>query len=147
MDVTGEFKNAIDEKGRISFPAKLRGQIEGSRFYLTKGFERCLWLFPPDEWDRVSTSIRSGTSLLDTKARMIQRRIIGPAQLVEIDKSGRISVPQTLREYAGLSNQTIILGIGHYIEIWSEETYEKYLAETDEMLVDAGQSLGEHIKI
>ncbi|MDH7483338.1 MAG: division/cell wall cluster transcriptional repressor MraZ [Spirochaetales bacterium] len=139
--LTGEFRNTLDEKGRISLPARLRAELPGS-IVLTQGADTCLWLFPPQEWEDLSRKILASTNPFQTTSRLVQRRILAPAQEVEIDKLGRISIPQSLREYAGLSRECVILGIGRSIEIWDQHTYQKYLAENQDAFMAAAEELG-----
>lgn len=140
--LSGEFRNSVDEKGRLSLPAKLRGELAGSSFVLTQGVDKCLWLFPPEQWDAFSKKLMESTSLFQAKARLVQRRILAPAQEVEIDKLGRISIPQSLREWAGLSKDCVILGITKYIEIWDADEYRKYLDENESEFREAAEEIG-----
>ena len=141
--LTGEFRNSVDEKGRLSLPARLREELAGTTFVLTQGVDKCLWLFPPEQWESLSRKLMDSTSLFQAKARLVQRRILAPAQEVEVDKLGRISVPQSLREWAGLSKECVILGITKYIEIWDAEEYRKYLDETESEFLAAAEELGD----
>ena len=145
--ITGEFKNSLDEKGRISIPSRIRGEVPGNTLILTRGIDRCLWLFPPEEWRKISESLMESTSVFQSRARMIQRRIIAPAQEVEIDKSGRINISQTLREYAGLQKDCILLGIKNYIEVWGETEYRQYWEEKEEEFQEAAEELGKILTI
>ncbi len=141
--LTGEFRNSVDEKGRLSLPARLREELAGSTFVLTQGVDKCLWLFPPEQWESLSKKLMDSTSLFQAKARLVQRRILAPAQEVEVDKLGRISVPQSLREWAGLTKECVILGITKYIEIWDAEEYRNYLSETESEFLAAAEELGD----
>ena len=140
--LSGEFVNNIDEKGRIMIPVKLRAAIDGDSLILTRGVDQCLWLFPVSEWQKVSQQIMSATSILQARARMIQRRIIAPAQETEIDRSGRINIAPVLRSFAQLKKECVILGINNYIEIWDEEVYQKYWEENEADFQKAGEELG-----
>ncbi|MFZ4615667.1 MAG: division/cell wall cluster transcriptional repressor MraZ [Rectinemataceae bacterium] len=140
--LTGEFRNSLDEKGRLSLPARLRGELEGTSFVLTQGVDRCLWLFPPEQWAILSRKLMDSTSLFQAKARLVQRRILAPAQEVDVDKLGRVSVPQSLREWAGLTKECVILGITKYIEIWDAEVYRKYMDENESEFLSAAEELG-----
>jgi MraZ protein len=82
------------------------------------------------------------TSVFQSKARLIQRRIIAPAQESEIDRSGRINIPQLLREYAGLQKECVILGIKNYIEIWDDEEYRRYWDDNEAEFQEAAEQLG-----
>ncbi|HUX42288.1 MAG TPA: division/cell wall cluster transcriptional repressor MraZ [Rectinemataceae bacterium] len=140
--LTGEFRNSLDEKGRLSLPARLRGELPDSSLVLTQGVDRCLWLFPPEQWEVLSKKLMDSTPLFQAKARLIQRRILAPAQELEVDKLGRISVPQSLREWAGLTKECVILGITKYIEIWDAEEYRKYWEENESEFRSAAEELG-----
>jgi MraZ protein len=140
--ITGEYRNSLDEKGRLLIPARIRSEITGNVLILTRGVDKCLWLFAPEEWRRVSESIVGNTSLFHARARLIQRRIIAPAQEAEIDKAGRINIPATLREYAELGKEAVILGIKNYIEIWDEEEYQRYWDEKESEFQEAAEELG-----
>ena len=102
-------------------------------------------MFPPEEWKTFSENLIGSTSLFQEKSRLIQRRMIAPAQEMEIDKAGRIVIPPTLREYAGLQKECIILGLKKYIEIWSESAYQAYLTENEAKFREAAEELGGRI--
>lgn len=141
----GEYRNAVDEKGRLLLPSRLRNEIAGTTMILTRGVDKCLWLFPLEEWRKISESIMGSSSMFKSKTRLLQRRIIAPAQECEIDKSGRIPVSPTLRDSAGikLKGEAVILGIDSYLEIWDVDAYDEYLVESEEEFKDAAEELGE----
>ena len=141
--ITGEFKNTIDEKGRLLVPAKIRSAIEGNYVILTRGIDQCLWMFPPSEWQKIAANLMNTTSPFHSKTRMIQRRIVAPAQEIEIDKSGRVNISPSLREHAGLKKDCIVLGIEKYIEIWDEEIYKQYWSEHEDEFQAASEELGD----
>jgi MraZ protein len=145
--ITGEFRCSLDEKGRLLIPARMRTEVAGNVIILTRGVENCLWLFPPEEWKTFSENLIGSTSLFQEKARLIQRRMIAPAQETEIDKAGRIVIPQTLREYADLKKDCLILGLKKYMEIWSEIAYQEYLAENEAKFKEAAEELGGRITL
>ena len=140
--LTGEFRNTLDEKGRLSLPARMRSELPGINLVLTQGVDKCLWLFPPQQWQELSQKLMASTSLFQARSRLVQRRILAPAQEVEIDRLGRISIPQSLREWAGLSRECVILGISKYIEIWNADEYKKYLDENKDEFLNAAEDLG-----
>ena len=145
--ITGEFRCSLDEKSRLLIPARIRAEVAGYVVILTRGVENCLWLFPPDEWKTFSENLIGSTSLFQEKARLIQRRMKPPAQETEIDKAGRIVIPQTLREYAALQKECLILGLKKYIEIWSETAYQSYLEENEAKFKEAAEELGGRITL
>lgn len=145
--LTGEYRNTLDEKGRILFPSKLRnelfGETEKNVLIVTQSFDHCLWLYTLEEWKILSSKIMETASPFNKQNRLVLRSLIAPAQEVELDKAGRLSIPQSLREYANLSKDCVILGINRYMELWDAETYSKYLEENDENLKDAAEALSE----
>jgi MraZ protein len=143
--LTGEFKYSLDEKGRLMIPQRIRQAITGNVMIITRGIDRCIWLFPPEEWKSIAQNLIDSTSLFLEKTRLIQRRILAPAQEIDIDRTGRISIPQTLREYAGLKKDCIILGMLKYIEIWDESIYTNYWNENESRFRDAAEELGDKI--
>lgn len=145
--IAGEFHNSVDEKGRLLLPAKLRSGVAGNLIVITQGVDKCLWLFPPEEWNRISENLMASTSLFQSRARLIQRRIIAPAQEVEIDKAGRINIAPTLREYAGLAKEAVILGIKSYIEVWDESTYRDYWTDKEAEFQEAAEELGKIVAV
>ncbi|TVR92377.1 MAG: transcriptional regulator MraZ [Spirochaetaceae bacterium] len=140
--ITGQYHNALDEKGRLSVPQRIRAEITGNVLVITRGIDACLWLFPPEEWKTLSDSLMSAASPFTKKARLMQRRIIAPAVELEIDKSGRITIPQSLKESAGLTKDCVILGIKKYIEVWDESAYESYLSTNEDEFQEAAEELG-----
>ncbi|MEL3907516.1 MAG: division/cell wall cluster transcriptional repressor MraZ [Treponemataceae bacterium] len=140
--MTGEYKNNIDEKGRVSFPSKLRGSLEDNVVTITRGVDQCLWVFPQKVWDEFLAKVMERASLFQAESRSVLRRLVAPAQEVEIDKQGRISIPQSLREHAGLEKECVILGISKYLEIWSIDNYERYLEESEAEFLKAAEALG-----
>ena len=140
--ITGEFRNSLDEKGRLMVPVKMRAEIEGIKLILTRGAEKCLWLFPPEEWKVFSENLLASTSIYEKKGRLVRRRIIAPAQDVEIDKNGRIIIPQTMREYADLKKECVILGQGTSMEIWDDDYYRAYWDENEPEFHEAFEELG-----
>lgn len=120
----GEYRNTLDEKGRILFPSKLRTALTENRLFVTKSLDRCLWLYTPERWFELQTKLMENTSSFSERDRKIRRYLLGSAQEVEFDKAGRISIPQTLRDFANLSKDCVIVGSDRYIELWNAETYD-----------------------
>ncbi len=145
--LSGEYLNNLDEKGRIMIPARLRTEIGGDSLVLTRGVDKCLWLFTVSEWKRISGEIMASTSIFQSRARLIQRRIIAPAQEVEFDKAGRINISPALRLSAELKKECVILGINNYIEIWDETVYQNYWEENEADFQNAAEELGKIVSI
>jgi MraZ protein len=139
--ITGEFRYSVDEKGRLMIPAKMRSEIRGDSLIMTRGIDNCLWIFPPDEWKVFTEKLLSSTSILQKKARIIRRRIIAPAQEEEIDKSGRIMIPPTLRDYAGIKKDCVVLGVETYMEVWDSQVYKDYDDKHEQEFQEAVEEL------
>ncbi len=140
--LTGEYKNTLDDKGRFLFPAKLRSALPSNVLIVTQAIvDRCLWLFTPEEWEKISSKVMDNASPFSAKNRLIMRSFISPAQEVEFDKAGRLSIPQSLREYASLSKDCIVLGVNKYLELWDSSSYNAYLSENEANLLEASEEL------
>jgi MraZ protein len=126
----GEYEHAIDDKGRITVPAKLRSQLE-SGVVVTKGIDRCLWLFPNEGWADLAQKA-SALPLTNPTAREFQRQLFGAALDSVPDKQGRIILHPRLREYANIDNQAVIIGMSTYCEIWNPESWRERMAKSDE---------------
>ncbi|MDE6704511.1 MAG: division/cell wall cluster transcriptional repressor MraZ [Treponemataceae bacterium] len=125
----GEYRNTLDEKGRILFPSKLRAALTQDSLIIAKSLDKSLWLYTPEYWTELKTKLMENTSLFSRQGRMLRDRLLGMAQVVEFDKAGRISVPQILREYAGLTKECVIIGVDRYVELWDAEAYRKNVEE------------------
>ena len=121
--MTGEFRAALDEKGRMLIPTKLRAEIAGDTVILTRSIDRCLRLFTVPKWEVFSKTIQESMDMLNPRDLMVQRRIIGSAMELDVDKAGRIGISALLREHAGLNKDCVVVGVRNYLEIWDEEAY------------------------
>ncbi len=146
MDVlNGGFCNTLDEKGRLSFPAKLRSALQQNELIVTQGLDHCLMLFTCSEWENFAGQIIGKVSVFDPQKRMVMRRIIAPAQKIEFDKSGRLSIPQGLRDYASLScgSECHILSMGKFMELWDSAEYKKYNESNEPLFQEAVASMSD----
>lgn len=139
--LTGEFRAALDDKGRLLIPTKLRSEFQGDTLILTKAIDKCLWLFSPTKWEVFSKTIQESLGMFSSRDLMIQRRIIGSALEIEVDKTGRIGVSSLLREYAGLVKDCVVVGIRTHLEIWDESAFMAYQEATNENLPGLVQGL------
>lgn len=124
--LTGESKATLDDKARVSLPARMRGALTGNILILTKGLEKCIWAFPPEKWELFSEQLLDSAALNMGQLTWVQHRFIVPSQPAEIDKAGRIALPPSLREYAALGKDCVICGTGKRVEIWSADEYRAY---------------------
>ena len=124
---SGSFPHKLDQKGKVSVPTSFRREL-GERVVLTQGTDdRYVWLFPLDRWAEMVEKI---TALPNSeKAKNVRRFLLGSAHEVEVDRVGRIQVPQALREYADIDAKSVMfIGMGDTIEIWEKEKRDKLSA-------------------
>ncbi len=137
----GRFENKLDEKGRLSMPAKFRARLaEG--FVLTRGFEQCLTVFPMTEWQNLAETL-ARFPVTDQKARSLRRVLFAQAADTELDKQGRVLIPEYLREAAGLGADVIVAGMDGYIEIWDVEAWREMERRNEENATEIAQSLAD----
>ena len=118
----GEYNHTIDAKGRLIIPAKFR-EVLGDEFVVTKGMDGCLFVFDNSEWQVFAEKLRS-LPMIDKEVRQFTRFFLAGAASVEVDKQGRILLPSVLRDFAGITNDTVLIGVGSRIEIWSKDRWE-----------------------
>ena len=119
----GEYNHTIDAKGRLIIPSKFR-ELLGEEFVLTKGLDGGLSIYPMDEWNAFEEKLRA-LPLTNKNARTFTRFFVAGATNCELDKQGRILVPQTLREFAGLEKDVVLTGNLNRIEVWSKEKWSE----------------------
>jgi MraZ protein len=118
----GRYEHNIDEKGRITIPAKFR-EVLGETVAVTLGFDGNLQAYPPDMFDLLAERIR-GLSLMDPNSRKLRRIFFSNAEKIDFDKAGRILLPAFLRASANLSDMAVLVGSGEYFELWSPENWQ-----------------------
>ena len=137
----GEYNHTIDEKGRLIIPAKFREEL-GNEFVVTRGLDGCLFGYNNSEWQVFEDKLRA-LPLTNKDARQFQRFMLAGAASVEIDKQGRILLPQVLRTFAGLDKDVVLIGVAGRIEIWSKDKYEEASAVDDmESIAEKMSDLG-----
>lgn len=135
----GEHYHSLDEKGRIILPAKFRESLADGLF-VTKSFDNCLLVFTRKDWFELVDKINS-LPTTNTDVRNFQRFFIGSAVEGEVSRQGRISIPQSLREFAGLDKDVVIVGLANKLEIWAKERYEEYAANVGQSAAQIAQNL------
>ena len=118
----GEYNHTIDAKGRLIIPAKFREAL-GDEFVVTKGMDGCLFVFDNSEWQAFAEKLRS-LPMIDKEVRQFTRFFLAGAASVEVDKQGRILIPSVLREFADITKDAGLIGVGSRIEIWSKDRWE-----------------------
>jgi len=144
--LTGKYDVTLDEKGRISLPAALRRVLGNVELTIKPcDFEECLWLFPTNVYQDMLTEYSDNTNILSKKDRDFRRRLYN-SQSVEIDKVGRIPIPQSYREDVGLNKDCLVFGQGEYIEIWDKEKYQQYCSVSKDDFISLSEELAIKLK-
>ncbi len=137
----GEFTHSTDSKGRLAVPAKFRKKLT-SGAVVTRGLDDCLFLYPKGEWEKLAKKL-SQLTISQKNARAFARLMLAGAMDVDLDKQGRIIIPQYLRKYASIKNETVIAGLYSRLEIWNTSKWNKYKKGAEEKSADIAEHLGE----
>ncbi|TDY46672.1 division/cell wall cluster transcriptional repressor MraZ [Alicyclobacillus sacchari] len=135
----GEFEHALDSKGRLTVPAKFRDGL-GESFIVTRGLDKCLFVYPRDEWNVLESKLKS-LPMARADARAFVRFFFSGASECELDKQGRILLPQKLRDYAGLQKDCTLLGVSNRVEIWDTEIWANYAGEAESSFAEIAENL------
>jgi MraZ protein len=127
------YLSTLDDKGRISLPTRIRGIFTENKLILTKGDNLGIWVFLPEKWEQFSQDISASASSFE-ESMLIQHQFIIPMVEQELDKAGRIIIPPSLRDFARLNRDCIILEARRHLEIWDSEQYEAYLKANEDKL-------------
>jgi MraZ protein len=138
----GEFIHAIDEKGRLTIPAKFRADLAAG-LVVTRWIDRCLVIYPLEEWKRLAERV-SALPVTDRRARAFRRLVFANASDAVPDRQGRVLIPPRLREYAGLDSDVIVTGLDTYIEVWNTGDWaqERERVEGDDVDAEQWATLG-----
>jgi MraZ protein len=129
----------LDDKGRLFLPAKYRDRMAGG-LVVTRGQERCLFIFPMDEFVKVADQMRQAPTS-SRKARDYSRVFLSGASDEVPDKQGRFTIPATLREYAGLDREVTVIGAGTRLEVWDSVAWNAYLEETEQSFAETEEEV------
>ena len=125
----GEYSHNVDAKGRMSMPSKFRRDEAGEIFYVTRGTEKCLFVYSREEWAKFEEKLSALPITTNPQASAFARFFLSGAVECEVDKLGRINIPGYLREYAGIVKDVKVIGVRSRVEIWDAEQWSKYQAE------------------
>ncbi|MFH1353668.1 MAG: division/cell wall cluster transcriptional repressor MraZ [bacterium] len=137
----GEHSHSIDDKGRISTPAKFRRQLTPG-VVVTRGLDRCLWIYPRSEWEKIARKL-ADLPITQKKSRAFARLMLAGAWDVKLDTQGRIMLPEYLRTYAGLKKHATIAGLFNRLEVWDEDAWQTYRRRTEAEGDQIAESLAE----
>jgi MraZ protein len=139
----GEYRHTIDDKNRLSLPAKFRQEM-GKKVVITPGLDSCLFVFTTKEWNKISEHLSvTGSSLLQADNRSLNRYLLGRAVEVDIDASGRMLIPEHLRIRAHLEAKVVFIGVKDRVEIWDETRWNTYVIEVESKADALAEKLGQ----
>lgn len=133
----GQFTHNIDDKGRLTIPARFRPELAAG-LVVTRGIDRCLAIYPMAEWERLAGKV-DALPLTDRYARAFRRLVFANASDAIPDKQGRVVVPPNLRELVGLSGEVVITGLNTYMEVWNPEEWEMECQQVEGDDADVGR--------
>jgi len=137
----GEYKHALDDKGRIAIPTKFRKQLAKGAV-VTRGLDTSLFLFPKEEWDKLAERL-ANLPLGQSNSRAFARLMLAGAMDVALDKQGRAVLPEYLREYAGMKKNIVLAGLYNRLEIWDEQKWAAYKKKVESDADSVAEKLGE----
>ncbi len=135
----GEYHHSIDDKSRMAVPAKFRDALKRGAV-VTKGLDDCLVVYPQAEWKALADKV-SQLPMSQANSRAFSRFLLSGAMDVELDKQGRMLLPDYLRQYAKMGRKVIVVGLHTRLEIWDEKQWEAYRAKTEEASIQIAEQL------
>ncbi|NQU82696.1 MAG: division/cell wall cluster transcriptional repressor MraZ [Parcubacteria group bacterium] len=137
----GEYSYNLDEKKRLAMPIKFRASL-GKRAIVTKGLDNCLFVYTMKDWEDLAKKL-AALPLSQADARGFARIMLAGAMEVNLDKLGRILVPDYLKDYAGLTKKVVVAGLYNRVEIWNETKWNSYKQKTEKAAGDIAERLKE----
>lgn len=135
----GEFEHSLDTKGRLTVPVKFRDGL-GASFVVTRGLDKCLFVYPTDEWQILESKLKA-LPMTRADARSFVRFFFSGACECELDKQGRILLPQKLRDYAELDKDCSLIGVSNRVEIWNVGIWQSYADDAETSFADIAEKL------
>jgi len=136
----GEYQHSIDTKKRLAVPSKFRGEL-GSKIVVTRGLDKCLFIYPMKIWEELAKKL-GNLPVGEAGTRSFIRLMLAGATDVEIDKQGRILIPDYLKKYAGLKKNITVAGLYNRLEIWDEKKWNDYKSKTEKSADEIAEQLG-----
>ncbi len=136
----GEYTHTIDDKSRISLPAKFRKEL-GSKVVVTHGLDSCLFLYPLKEWEKISTKLAS-LGMGQADMRGFVRFMLAGATEIDADASGRILIPEFLKHFAHIEEKVVFAGVHTRIELWNDKTWAEYKSRIEREANQMAEKLG-----
>ena len=141
MMFLGQYEHSLDKKGRIIMPAKFRENL-GDSFIMTFGLEKCLFVYPMEEWEKLSHNLQN-LPMGKKDSRAFKRTLASRASINNFDQQGRVIISKYLRDYAEIEKKVVIIGVFERIEIWDFERWTVYARETEESYEDIAERVYE----
>ena len=135
----GEYRHNIDEKKRLVIPSKFRSEL-GVEFIITRGIDKCLFVYPKNEWNKIVEKLKT-LPFTQKDARNFSRLLLSGATVCEIDQTGRVSITSPLIEYADITKECVIIGVNDRLEIWSKESWDKFMNDNMDNFSDIAENL------
>ena len=136
----GQYKHTIDVKKRLALPSKFRGEL-GTTVIVTKGVENCLVVYTQSEWQVMSAKL-GNLPISQGEARSFTRHLLASATEVDLDKLGRILIPEYLKEYAHFKKNVVVCGLSNRLEIWDEQKWQEYTQAAEKGAEEIVSKLG-----
>lgn len=137
----GEYTHSIDDKNRVSLPAKFRSEL-GKKIVITAGLDNCLWVFKSSEWSKIEEKLNQ-FSIGQADSRSFSRFMFSSAVEAEVDSIGRVLIPDFLRDRANLKNKVVVTGVSSRVEIWNEKTWTDYKKVVEKQADTLAEKLGQ----
>jgi MraZ protein len=137
----GEYIHIIDDKKRLSLPAKFRKEL-GKKVVITNGLDKCLFVYTEPQWKKIAEKL-SELPVGQSDTRSFNRFFLGGAVEAEVDALGRILVPDFQKEFAGLQNKVVIVGVHNRLEIWNDKAWGEYKSKIEKQADVVAEKLGE----
>lgn len=140
----GRFHHQIDAKGRLSVPSRFRETLAANydEKLIVTNFDECLWAYPLPEWQELERKVSALPQFMD-EVKALQRVFISAAVECPIDKQGRILVPPSLRDYAGLARDVVVVGMTRRFELWARERWDDIFRNAQQKLEGMGAKLAD----
>ncbi len=130
MLLTGTHARALDDKKRFTLPKKIREQLGEStdQLFLAQGLDQCLWIYDKNGLERLAEKLDQAPAV-DAEARVFRRLFFAQMEAVDVDKAGRVLVPDRLLTFAGLQHEVVLIGVRDHLELWDAERWQAYLSQ------------------
>ena len=136
----GEYEHTIDDKNRLTFPAKFRRAFADG-VVLTRGMDGCIYAYPREHWEQLVNGRLGGLDLLSGEARRLQRFFFAGGQDEELDRQGRVVIGGSLMRHAGLGREVVVAGVNDHAEVWDRAAWKDHLREVEGSVEDVAERL------